>query len=538
MNLATALELAAHRYPSAAALITRSASLSYAQWNRRVNSVAWALLQAGLQPGERIAICTANIEAAATTYFAAHKAGAACVLLNSRWKEQELLPAMEEAGVKAILYDQTTKTRVTAALRLSDRALMPIEAGAVHSEGIEAENGLIFEEIAAARPTKEAPPVPRDDSAVGTVLYTSGTTGRPKGVARSCRSDYYAAMALILEHRWERFERVLLVMPLFHTMGLHTLISMVLLNGTAVLLPRVDPEECLHRIAAGRITALYLVPTIFHDLVTAGAAAGLEPLPVPKLAFAGAPMSARLMAGCRELFQPEVFVNQYGCTEMLAITINPRPDLCPHSVGRPALHSRIRIVSTAQEGRSEAAEGETGEILVDASLPQSFSGYLNNPAATGRAVREGWYYTGDLGYFDDRGELCLAGRVDDMIISGGENIYPGEVERILLEHPQVKEAAVIGIRTRVSARRWPLLSSPAPKPNARRAGAALPGEPAAGPLQAATLLLFHPHIPKTQRGKCFTSFTRGSKATGKPLPCFFNYLNGAEKNVYRSLCPL
>ena len=125
MHLATALELAAHRYPAAPALITPGASFSYAQWNRRVNSVARALLQAGLQPGERIAICTANIEAAATTYFAAHKAGLACVLLNARWKEQELLPAMEEAAVKAILFDQTTKTEVAAALRLSDRAIVP-----------------------------------------------------------------------------------------------------------------------------------------------------------------------------------------------------------------------------------------------------------------------------------------------------------------------------------------------------------------------------------------------------------------------------
>ena len=488
MHLATALELAAHRYPAAPALIIPGASFSYAQWNRRVNSVARALLQAGLQPGERIAICTANIEAAATTYFAAHKAGLACVLLNARWKEQELLPAMEEAAVKAILFDQTTKTEVAAALRLSDRAIVPIEAGASHRKGREVENGLIFEEM-AARPTEAAPPVPRDDGAVATVLYTSGTTGRPKGVARSCRSDYYAAMALILEQRWERFERFLLVMPLFHTMGLHTLISMVLLNGTAFLLPRVDPEACLHLVAAGGITALYLVPAIFHDLVAAAAAARREPLPVRQHAFAGAPMSPRLMAGCRELFQPEVFVNQYGCTEMLAITVNSRLELNPHSVGRPALHSRIRIASPAQGGQGEAAEGETGEILVDASLPQSFLGYLNNPAATGRAVREGWYHTGDLGYFDDRGELCLAGRVDDMIISGGENIYPGEVERILLAHPQVKEAAVIGI----------------PHPRLGQAVAAfiVPGTPAPTPGELERHCRESPQLARYKRPCCF-----------------------------------
>ena len=450
MNLATALELSAHRYPDAEAIITPDTGYTYRQWNSRVNSVARALLETGLRPGDRIAICAANGEAPATTYFALHKMGAVAVWLNARWKRETLAYAMRESAAKAVLCDAGTYGEVSGALSLCERAqaasIISIYTGPGY---MPAGSGTVLSyETLAGSPTDAAPAVPRRIDETATVLYTSGTTGRPKGVCRSCRSDYYAALAIILEHGWRRFERILGIMPLYHTMGLHTLISMVLLNGACLLMPHFDAAEVCKLIAARRITALYLVPTVFYDLVQHLDSKG-EIRPVSRLAFAGAPMPVSLVERCREAFRPHIFVNHYGCTEMLAIAVNPFLDRKPASAGRPALHSRVRIV-TADRNREVSpgetvAPGETGEIIVDASSPQAFTGYLLNPAAYARAVREGWYFTGDLGFHDDEGDLYLAGRVDDMIISGGENIYPGEVEEVLLSHPLVKEAAVVGL---------------------------------------------------------------------------------------------
>ena len=447
MNLAAALGLAVHRYPEADAIVTPEGSLSYNQWNCRINSVAWRLYKAGIQPGDRVAICSANGEPPATMYFAAQKIGAVAVLLNSRWKEKELAYALNDSASKAIFYDQVSEEEVLKALR--SNALNPLQiVSQSRSNNTEKDTILTYEKLTDS-PEKQPPNLDREETEIGTILYTSGTTGIPKGVCRTCRSDYYASLALIIEHRWSRFERILGVMPLYHTMGLHTLISMVLLNGAVVMLPKADPAESIKAIEAEKITALYLVPTIYHDLVEHLNISAKSPLKVPKLAYAGAPMPVHLINKCRDTFCPDVFVNQYGSTEMLAITINPRLDINPVSVGRPALHSRIRIVAADRNRRvlpdETLARGEVGEVIVEATSPQAFSGYLNKPEQTEQVLRNGWYFTGDLGFIDEKGDLVLSGRIDDMIISGGENIFPYEVERILLSHPLVKDAAVVGV---------------------------------------------------------------------------------------------
>src|SRR5439155_900856 len=214
-----------------------------------------------------------------------------------------------------------------------------------------------FAELLAEEATPDAAAAEED---LALILYTSGTTGRPKGVPRTHRNQVAGALAHVIQCRYEWGERTLGAMPLHHTMGIHSLTSMAAVNGCFVCLPDWTPAGALRLIEAERLTALYLIPTLFYDLVRAPELGPAAVGSVRKLAYAGAPMRAELTAAC----------------------------------------------------------------------------------AT--ALRDGWYLTGDLGYRDGEGELYVAGRVDDMIISGGENIYPIEVEEVLARHAAVADVAVIG----------------------------------------------------------------------------------------------
>jgi 2-furoate---CoA ligase len=442
MDLSLALELAAERYPEAAAIISPALRLNYREWNRRVHAVAWQLSLLGVKPGDYVAICTSGGEAPLTMYFAVMRLGAVAVMLNARWKHRDIGCALRETQAKIILFDEETKEEVWLAAVAAERQPYLVQACA--SEGAKEKVFNYFEWAEAySRPFPGcASPV----SEAGTILYTSGTTGRPKGVCRSAASDFAGALGIILEHGWERFERILMVMPVYHTMGLHTLISMVLLNGAMVIPEKGGAGEYLHFIEKEKVTALYLIPTVYHDLVRQGKPGKANT--VRKLAYAGAPMSASLAAQCTGLFSPEIFANHYGCTEMLCITVNRNVPENPLSAGRPGLFSSLRVVPAARGRRVLPHElllpGEVGEIIVSTSSPQAFDGYFRQPELTRAVVRKGWYFTGDLGYVDESGDLYLLGRVDDMIISGGENIYPAEVEAVLTEHPEVREAAVVG----------------------------------------------------------------------------------------------
>ena len=443
MELSFALDLAASRYPEADAIITPDERLCYGEWNRRVHGLAWKLSFLGIGPGDYAAICTGNGEAPLTMFFALHRIGAVAVMLSARWKSKNISFALQETGAKIILFDKTSEEEVLKAAGELEKTIILV---CVSQTG-EAKSPIysfsqLIEGYSRPFPVLSHHP---DDS--GTILYTSGTTGQPKGVCRSSAADFAGALGIILEHGWERFERVLAVMPVYHTMGLHTAISMVLLNGAMVIPQNSEPETCFHCIHTENITAFYLVPTLYHDLTQyAWEMGGTQK--VGKLAYAGAPMSAGLVKECIRCFSPALFVNQYGCTEMLCITVNRNLQENPLAAGRPGLYSRIRIVRASRQRRVLPHEilepHEVGEIVINADSPQAFTHYFRQRELTRAVVRKGWYFTGDLGRVDEYGDLYVLGRIDDMIISGGENIYPTEVEAVLLEHPEVSDAAVIG----------------------------------------------------------------------------------------------
>jgi 2-furoate---CoA ligase len=289
---------------------------------------------------------------------------------------------------------------------------------------------------------------PPSEDALSLILYTSGTTGRPKGVPRTHKNHYAGAMAHVIQCRYEWGERTLGVMPLYHTMGIHALTSMAAINGCFVCQPDWSSRTALELIATERLTALYLIPTLFWELTHAPELARTNVASVRKLAYAGAPMLAPLTEACAKTFHPDVFVNHYGSTEIYTFSVFADVRVKPGCAGRAGIHSALRLVVASTErrvGPDEAAPaGQRGEIIASLTSDEAFSGYWNRPDADARALREGWYFTGDMGWVDADGDLWVAGRVDDMIISGGENIHPVEIEDVLARHDGVKDVAVIG----------------------------------------------------------------------------------------------
>jgi 2-furoate---CoA ligase len=198
-----------------------------------------------------------------------------------------------------------------------------------------------------------------------------------------------------------------------------------------VPLARWNADAALDLVAAERISSLYLAPTLFYDLLERLRTRPVDVSSVRAVGYAGAAMTSSLVERCCDQLDPEVFVNHYGSTEVYTCTIGTEQRDKPGCAGRPAVNTRLRL-------------SEEGEICIHLSSDEAFAGYWNRPDANAKTIRDGWYHTGDTGHVDADGDLWIDGRVDDMIVSGGENIHPLEVEDILARHPGVAEVAVVG----------------------------------------------------------------------------------------------
>lgn len=437
LDLGTSFVASVARDPNALAVVDDGVRLTYAQWYARISSLVAAFDRIGLKPGDHVVTVLQNCEAAATLHWASQLAGIVITPVNWRAKADELDFCIENSEACAVVYQDVSAPAVEKSRRAA--ALATIYVGSDDAAG-----KFDFHRMVAERAPDATPRVSAEAWSI--MLYTSGTTSRPKGVPRRHRAERAAGIAHVAQNLYRRGERTLGVMPLYHTMGVRSLIAMSLIGGTFVCLPRYDAQQALALIEAEKITNLYLVPTLYHDLVHAREFASADVSSVRKLGFAGASMTDGLLKNLNEAFRPDLFVNHYGSSEIYTFTIDQNAPAKPGSAGRAGINQAIRVVRlNANSAADLAAPDEEGEIVALLAGDESFEGYWRRPDADAKSLRDGWYFTGDTGFVDRDGDLFVTGRVDDMIITGGENVSPVEIESCLSLHPAVLEVAVVGL---------------------------------------------------------------------------------------------
>ncbi len=409
-------------HPPRPALIAPGLTWSFAELNQRADGLAARLAILGLRPGDRLAILAANSADYVALIHAAPRCGAILVPLNTRLSASELAFQAADSAATLLLAD---------APHLGLVARIPAPPLGIHT----------FAEFAEPIPDSRFSP-PFTSFALQTphaIIYTSGTTGAPKGAMLSYGNHWWSATASALNLGLRDDDRWLAVLPLFHVGGLSILLRGAIYGIPVVLHERFDPVAVNAAIDDQGVTIISVVATMLQRMLDAR---GNTPYP-PHFRCAllgGGPAPQPLLELCAALGVP--VVQTYGLTESAsqAVTLAPADALRKlGSAGLPLLPVGLRI---DVDGR-EAAPGEVGEILL--SGPTITSGYVGQPEASAAALRDGWLHTGDLGHRDEEGYLYVADRRSDMIISGGENIYPAEVEAALLAHPAIAEAGVVGL---------------------------------------------------------------------------------------------
>lgn len=439
MQLGRTLEWTAARFPERTGFAGER-RMTYQEWDERTNQIANALSSAGIRRGDRVATFLANTEVMASTHLALQKLGVMSTPLNIRLSPPELAYCLDDAEPSLVITDDHAGKVAQAALGQSRHSPRVLHAGSSPVEGAEEFEALV------AQADSSAPGIAVEESDPSVMLYTSGTTGKPKGVPRTQRNEYAASAAHVMQCQYAYGEATLGAMPMYHTMGLRSLLSMVVIGGKFVELPAYEARRALELIVSEGISALYLVPTAYWALAQTGELGRISSI-VKKLAFAGAPMTSVLCEKLTAELKPEVFVNHYGSSEIYTFSIEEDATRKPGCAGRAGLYSRLMVVDPQTEsGHRQLPVGEVGEIVASLESDESFQGYWKRPDADAKSLRSGWYYTGDLGHLDEDGDLWVDGRVDDMIITGGENVHPVEVEDVLSRHPEIAEVTVVGLQ--------------------------------------------------------------------------------------------
>ncbi|MBB6448095.1 fatty-acyl-CoA synthase [Geomicrobium halophilum] len=415
---------------------------TFKEWDDEINRLAETLRIHGIEKGDRVSTILFNTSEFAHAYFACAKLGAVFNPINFRLSEKEIEYIIRDAAPKIVLFEQAVEKGIQPVVeRHPNIKFWSIDHQPVYAD-------YYYDQVKntkVVRPKLEE--IHEDD--VYAVMYTSGTTGKPKGVIHTHRDMVDQSLILMASQRLSSNDRGLSVAPMFHCAELHcAFLPRVHVGASNVILHHFEPHATLEILKKERITAFFAAPTMWNMMLQEDRSSFT--LPSLRLGlYGGAPMAPALVQKVKQQFNVDL-IQAYGMTEMgPAITVLFEGEQMSKagSAGKPLLNHEVRIARMQEEGRTDpghlADAGELGEIIV--SGPSMMKEYFNNPEATREVLRNGWYFSGDIGYMDEEGFLYVNDRIKDMIISGGENIYSREVEDALFEHPEVLDAAVIGI---------------------------------------------------------------------------------------------
>jgi long-chain acyl-CoA synthetase len=435
LNLASLLTESAARTPQAPAIRLGELELTYGELDRRSARLAALLQERGMQPGDRIGVMLPNVPEFPVAYYGVLRAGGTVVPMNVLLKRREISFYLEDSGAKLLLAWQGFVAEAREGAEDAGADLIEVEPTA---------SGAPFPPTGGKGRTGtelEVADTDEDDTAV--ILYTSGTTGKPKG-AELTHLNLFRNADVSSRTTCEigAGDVVLGALPLFHSFGQTVAMNASLKVGACLtLVPKFDPGEALATMQRDRVTHFYGVPTMFGALLHHPERESFDTSSLRTCITGGASMPVEVLRGFEEAFGA-VVLEGYGLSETspVACSNHPERERKPGSIGTPIEGVEMQVVD---ENDVPVAQGEVGEIVIRGH--NIMKGYWLRPEATAEAMRGGWFHSGDMARTDEDGYFYIVDRKKDLIIRGGYNVYPREVEEVLYEHPKIREAAVVGV---------------------------------------------------------------------------------------------
>ncbi len=429
VNLSSVLDQTAEQHADAPAVRMDDLVLSFAELREAARRTTTMLAAAGIEPGDRVCVMLPNVPAFPVAFYGALGAGAVVVTMNPLLKSREVAYYLSDSGAKAIFAWQPVA---------AEAAKGAADTGA---RVIEVTDPALRDLLEGHEPAASWGGQSGGDDAV--ILYTSGTTGQPKGAELT--HDNLAGNAEVTRRTLVQSgpgDVKMGCLPLFHVFGLTCALNTVIAGGACLtLLPRFDPAKALEIIARDQVTIFEGVPTMYAAMLHSPAADGANVSSLRLCISGGAALPVEILRAFEEKFGCAI-LEGYGLSETSPVASFNHPDQVrkPGSIGTPIEGVQMQVIDDSGQA---LPPGEIGEIAIRG--PNVMRGYWNKPEATAEAIRDGWFRTGDLARVDEDGYFFIVDRKKDMIIRGGYNVYPREVEEVLYEHPAVAEAAVVGM---------------------------------------------------------------------------------------------